>query len=119
MRIATLLLGATASILLAGCGRETKPVQYGPEPTLPGQHRGLLPTMKIANPAPWGKDRPTVPAGYAITAIATDLQIPRQTLVLPNGDILVAEGRGGNAPRLTPKAPTRSKRPSSVSRGWA
>ena len=36
--------------------------------------------------------------GYTITAIATDLQIPRQTLVLPNGDILVAEGRGGGAP---------------------
>ena len=24
-------------------------------------------------------------------------------LVLPNGDILVAEGRGGNAPKLKPK----------------
>jgi glucose/arabinose dehydrogenase len=44
-----------------------------------------------------------VPAGYTITAIATDLKIPRQSLVLPNGDILVAEGRGGNAPKLTPK----------------
>src|SRR5690606_47070 len=44
-----------------------------------------------------------VPEGYAITAIATDLGLPRQTLVLPNGDILVAEGRGGNAPRLKPK----------------
>ena len=30
-------------------------------------------------------------------------KIPRQTLVLPNGDILVAEGRGGAAPKLTPK----------------
>jgi glucose/arabinose dehydrogenase len=59
--------------------------------------------MKIANPAEWGDQRPTVPQGYTITAIATDLQIPRQTLVLPNGDILVAEGRGGGAPSLTPK----------------
>jgi glucose/arabinose dehydrogenase len=59
--------------------------------------------MKIANPAAWGDQRPTVPQGYTITAIATDLQIPRQTLVLPNGDILVAEGRGGGAPSLTPK----------------
>jgi glucose/arabinose dehydrogenase len=31
------------------------------------------------------------------------LKIPRQTIVLPNGDILVAKGRGGNAPSLTPK----------------
>ena len=59
--------------------------------------------MTIAEPANWGDQRPTVPQGYAISAIATDLQIPRQTLLLPNGDILVAEGRGGNAPKLKPK----------------
>ncbi|HAZ97826.1 MAG TPA: sorbosone dehydrogenase, partial [Halomonas sp.] len=51
----------------------------------------------------WGDALPSVPEGYTITAIATDLQIPRQTLVLPNGDILVAEGSGGNAPSLKPK----------------
>lgn len=50
-----------------------------------------------------GDQKPTVPQGYEITAIATDLKIPRQTLVLPNGDILVAEGRGGNAAKLKPK----------------
>jgi glucose/arabinose dehydrogenase len=31
------------------------------------------------------------------------MKIPRQTLLLPNGDILVAEGRGGSAPNLKPK----------------
>src|SRR5690606_6854545 len=41
--------------------------------------------------------------GYTVTAIATGLKIPRQTLLLPNGDILVAEGRGGNAAQLKPK----------------
>jgi glucose/arabinose dehydrogenase len=46
---------------------------------------------------------PDVPDGFAITALATDLQIPRQMLVLPNGDILVAEGSGGGAPRVRPK----------------
>jgi glucose/arabinose dehydrogenase len=59
--------------------------------------------MQIAKPAGWGERRPTVPQGYSIQAIATDLKIPRQTLVLPNGDILVAEGKGGGAPKLTPK----------------
>jgi glucose/arabinose dehydrogenase len=59
--------------------------------------------MKIARPAAWGDRQPIVPEGYRITAIATGLAIPRQTLVLPNGDILVAEGRGGNAPKVTPK----------------
>jgi glucose/arabinose dehydrogenase len=95
------LVSATA--LLAGCGNNTKPVQYGPNPSLPAPQRGLLPTMDVAAPASWGDQRPVVPQGYTIRAIATDLGIPRQTLVLPNGDILVAEGRGGHAPRLTPK----------------
>ncbi|HJP99459.1 MAG TPA: sorbosone dehydrogenase family protein [Rhodanobacteraceae bacterium] len=90
--------------LLAGCGGgDASPEQYGANPQLPAQQRGLLPAMKIAKPAAWGDRMPTVPAGYTVKAIATDLRIPRQTLVLPNGDILVAEGRGGNAPDLKPK----------------
>ena len=46
---------------------------------------------------------PIVPDGYTIEAIASDLAIPRQTLALPNGDILIAEGSGGGAPVLRPK----------------
>lgn len=93
-----------ASALLGACGGGGKaPLQYGPNPELPQPQRALLPKMKIAEPAEWGNQRPTVPKGYAISAIATDLQIPRQTLLLPNGDILVAEGRGGSAPNLKPK----------------
>jgi glucose/arabinose dehydrogenase len=91
------------SILLSGCGRDSETAQYESDPRLPEPHRGLLPTMKIASPAEWGEQRPTVPQGYSIKATATDLKIPRQTLILPNGDILVAEGRGGNEPKLTPK----------------
>ena len=45
----------------------------------------------------------TVPDGFVVTPMATDLQIPRQILVLPNGDILIAEGSGGHAPKLRPK----------------
>jgi len=103
MRLAAPLAVLTASAMLSACGSQSDPVQYGPNPTLPTPNRGLLPTMKIASPTGWGDQRPIVPQGYTITAIATDLNIPRQTLVLPNGDILVAEGRGGNAPKLTPK----------------
>src|SRR3954467_5830764 len=77
--------------------------QYGPDPKLPEPRRGLLPTMKIAEPIPWGDRKPAALQGFSVTAIATDLKIPRQTLVLPNGDILVAEGRGGADPTLTPK----------------
>lgn len=90
----------TLSAMLVACGGETEPLQYGAAPELPKPQRGVLPDMVIAEPAEWGDKLPTVPDGYTISAIATDLKIPRQTLVLPNGDILVAEGRGGNAPSL-------------------
>lgn len=91
--------GALAAVIAANDGAG----QHGANPELPAPQRGLLPDMRIAEPAGWGERRPAVPQGWAIQAIATDLQIPRQTLVLPNGDILVAEGRGGGAPVLTPK----------------
>ena len=81
-----------------------RPGQTGPDPTLPQPPRGLLPNMTIPRPAGWNNERPTVPEGYTIQPIATDLRIPRQTLVLPNGDILVAEGSGGKqAPKVRPK----------------
>ena len=98
-----LLAIAGLSLVLSACGGNPEPLQYGPNPQLPQPHRGLLPNMTIAEPAEWGDQRPTVPQGYAIRAIATNMKIPRQTLLLPNGDILVAEGRGGGAPNLKPK----------------
>jgi glucose/arabinose dehydrogenase len=105
MKTAKILALFALLIVLSACGKEAEfaESQYGSDPKLPEPHRGLLPTMKIASPAPWGEKRPTAPEGYSVTVIATNLQIPRQTLVLPNGDILVAEGRGGNDPTLTPK----------------
>src|SRR4051794_14411283 len=103
MKTAKLLAPFALLIILSAFGKQPEPAQYGADPKLPEPHRGLLPTMKIANPAPWGEERPRAPQGYSVTAIATDLKIPRQTLVLPNGDILVAEGRGGADPALTPK----------------
>ena len=96
------LLGMT--LLLGACSEDGVATQArGPDPKLPEPQRGLLPSMKIAEPTAWGDQKPTVPEGYSVTAIATDLLIPRQTLVLPNGDILVAEGRGGSAAKLKPK----------------
>src|SRR5690606_19788509 len=59
---------------LAACGGEQDVAQeYGASPTLPAPERGLLPSMKIAEPAEWGERKPTVPQGFSITAIATDL----------------------------------------------
>jgi glucose/arabinose dehydrogenase len=103
MRFRALILATAVPLLLTACGGKSDPEKYGSNPTFPKQQRGLLPSMNIANPAGWGDQRPIVPEGYTVSAIATDLAIPRQTLVLPNGDILVAEGKGGHAPKLTPK----------------
>jgi glucose/arabinose dehydrogenase len=102
MRSAILFSGIVA-LTLSACGIDTAPSQYGANPELPEPQRGLLPDMTISRPAPWGDDLPTVPEGYRVQVIATDLKIPRQTLILPNGDILIAEGSGGSAPALRPK----------------
>lgn len=98
------LSALSMALLLSACGGDGEKTQaHGPDPKLPAPERGLLPSMKIAQPAAWGEQKPQVPQGYRVSAIATDLKIPRQILVLPNGDILVAEGRGGNAAKLKPK----------------
>ncbi|MGP0170953.1 PQQ-dependent sugar dehydrogenase [Pseudomonas sp. NCHU5208] len=105
MNLAKLLSTLPLALLLSACGEDPGNPQQttGAQPQLPEPARGLLPSMNIAEPTPWGEQKPSVPEGFSISAIATDLKIPRQTLVLPNGDILVAEGRGGNAPKLKPK----------------
>ena len=97
---AVVMLATTQTCAVAAA--EVSGVQYG-RPDLPPPQRQLLPSMRIAEPAAWGDRRPAVPQGWTIKAIATELKIPRQTLVLPNGDILVAEGKGGGAPVLRPK----------------
>ena len=105
MKTAIALTALPLALLLTACGEEPGSNQqfYGAQPDLPSPERGILPSMTIAEPTPWGDQRPTVPEGFSVSAIATDLKIPRQTLVLPNGDILVAEGRGGSAAKLKPK----------------
>jgi len=105
MKHTNALSALTIALFLSACGGDEQDAAslYGANPKLPEPDRGMLPSMKIAEPTPWGDAIPTVPENYSVTAIATDLQIPRQTLVLPNGDILVAEGKGGNAAKLKPK----------------
>jgi glucose/arabinose dehydrogenase len=100
-RIVLLALAAS----LAACQSQSDPDldQTGERPALPQQSATLLPAMKIPTPKGWGGELPTVPEGFTVTAIAKDLKIPRQMLLLPNGDILVAEGSGGHAPAVRPK----------------
>lgn len=98
------LSALSLALLLSACGNEGNTTEaHGADPKMPEAQRGLLPTMKIADPTAWGEQKPKVPDGYSVSAIATGLQIPRQTLVLPNGDIIVSEGRGGSEAQLKPK----------------
>ncbi len=70
--------------------------QMGANPTLPPPAPGLLPTVNIAPAIGWREGaRPTPAPGLAVAAFATGLDHPRNLLVLPNGDVLVAES---NAP---------------------
>lgn len=93
-----------ALLSLTACGRsQDELAQTGPRPQLAELDETLLPPMRIARPAGWGDAVPSAPEGFVVTALASDLKVPRQMLVLPNGDVLVAEGSGGGAPKLRPK----------------
>jgi glucose/arabinose dehydrogenase len=90
-----LLLGLFASALLAGCGdtaRLALSESTGPAPRLPEPVRTPIPTIEIAEATGWPDGTMPVPAeGLRVTPFATGLQHPRWLLVLPNGDVLVAE----------------------------
>ena len=68
----------------------------GPRPELPAPSRALLPTVNIAPATGWPHGAvPQAAAGLQVVAFASGLDHPRWLLVLPNGDVLVAES---NAP---------------------
>jgi glucose/arabinose dehydrogenase len=97
---------ALCSLALAGCndnGGDPK-LQIGASPVLPEPQQYLLPPMHIAKIAHWGEgEKPAVPQGLQIRALATGLQHPRSLYALPNGDVLVVEANGPKAPINRPK----------------
>ncbi|WP_414654492.1 PQQ-dependent sugar dehydrogenase [Ideonella sp.] len=65
---------------------------YGPNPNLPAPEKQLIPTVNVAKAKPWPPGTaPVAATGLAVKAFATGLTHPRWLLVLPNGDVLVAE----------------------------
>ena len=65
---------------------------FGPTPTLVTPKRTLLPTVNVAKAIGWSAGEAPAPApGLAVNAFAANLAHPRWLIVLPNGDILVAE----------------------------
>jgi len=108
LRAAVLL----AALLLAGCGETatlTVAAGSGPRPELPAPNPGWLPTVNIAPATGWPTGGlPLAAADLQVTLFAGGLDHPRWLLVLPNGDVLVAET---NAPERPDDAPGL--------RGWA
>jgi glucose/arabinose dehydrogenase len=88
---------------LAGCGDTARlTVQHGtgPHPTLPPPTKTLLPTVNIAPAKGWPEGgTPVAAAGTRVAAFATGLDHPRWMLVLPNGDVLVAETNAPPKPK--------------------
>ena len=96
---------AALSLAVAACSPGSDPdlQETGARPDLPELSESLLPSMNVATQADWNGELPTVPEGFTVSIVADDLMIPRQMLMLPNGDLLIAEGSGGGAPALRPK----------------
>jgi glucose/arabinose dehydrogenase len=86
---------AAFALALVGCGDRahlTVAQGTGPQPQLPPPNETLIPTVKVAEAIGWAPGATPVPAaGLAVTPFAQGLDHPRWLLVLPNGDVLVAE----------------------------
>lgn len=80
---------------LAGCAGSAglaPNAGVGPDPTLPPPSHDLIPTVKVATVKGWPANvTPVAAPGLRANAFASGLQHPRTILVLPNGDVLVAE----------------------------
>ena len=64
----------------------------GPRPTLAKPNEQTIPTIVTADPIGWKAGEAPMPAaGLAVSRFAMGLDHPRTMLVLPNGDVLVAE----------------------------
>ncbi|MFO1454969.1 MAG: sorbosone dehydrogenase family protein [Steroidobacteraceae bacterium] len=91
-----------ASAVIAGCaGGPELPASasVGPDPTLPPPAMGLVPTVHIAPARGWSGDAmPVAAPGLAVQRFAAGLDHPRWLLVLPNGDVLVAESNAPDRP---------------------
>lgn len=71
----------------------------GPRPELPPPNKTLLPTVNIAPAIGWAQGATPQPAaGLQVAAFASGLDHPRWLLVLPNGDVLVAESNAPSKP---------------------
>jgi len=83
-------------LMVVGCANDQAPSdpshEYGVSPTLVEPDSQLLPTVNPAKAVGWQSDaKPLAAEGMQVNAFARNLDHPRWLLVLPNGDVLVAE----------------------------
>jgi hypothetical protein len=73
-----------------------RPPVYGTTPAIPNpKPQGAIPTLKMPTAKGWeGGRTPVAAPGLKVNAFAAKLDHPRNILVLPNGDVLVAESMG-------------------------
>jgi len=101
--IRLLFLGAVVLLGLVACGDTAQLLVSdgtGPSPKLPPANPSLLPTVNIAPARGWPSGAaPRAAAGTRVAAFAVGLDHPRWLLVLPNGDVLVAETNAPPKPK--------------------
>ena len=94
------MLGVAA--LAAGCMESSRlppEASLGANPQIPSPNKTLVPTVHIAPAKGWPAGaKPTAAQGLAVTPFATGLEHPRWVVVLPNGDVLVAESNAPPSP---------------------
>jgi glucose/arabinose dehydrogenase len=97
------LFPLTLALLLAGCSDKAKQdvtAGEGPNPNFVPEVHKLIPTVEIAKIIGWqGGQTPIPAAGLHVAAFAKGLDHPRWLLVLPNGDVLVAETNAPPKPK--------------------
>ncbi len=94
LRLSPRLFGAMVLALTACSEVATLPISAGtgPQPILPPPQQRLIPTVHIAPAQGWPSGTtPLAAPGTHVAAFAGGLDHPRWLLVLPNGDVLVAE----------------------------
>lgn len=94
LRLSPRLFGVVVLALTACSEVATLPISAGtgPQPTLPPAKQRLIPTVHIAPAQGWPSGTtPLAAPGTHVAAFAGGLDHPRWLLVLPNGDVLVAE----------------------------
>jgi glucose/arabinose dehydrogenase len=87
-----------AAVAVRHSGDGPRPPVYGTTPSIPApKPQGSIPTLKMPTAKGWeGDHKPTTAPGTKVNAFARNLDHPRNMLVLPNGDVLVAESMGEN-----------------------